>query len=231
MRSITCTLALLGSLLAASMAVAIDSPSSGEDAKGQAARFKAAIATLETAVDTQTILAAMATLREGYPSSRDVLLESMKSGSPKTLCFALQILGEKGQAKKDLSAVAERLKHKSAKVRLAAVMAIRRLGSAGYQDLVAYIPGENDANNRKMAIKTLQGWDATEAVPFLVSLLRKEKDKGVRNFLVTALEVLSRRKLGARQEAWDAHVESLASAEQAKALKSQGTPETKEKKP
>lgn len=188
------------------------------DTKEDAERLRAALLIIDRSVETKELLKAMETLRDAFPRSRDVLVECTEKGSPKSMCFALQVLGEKGEAAKDLKVVVKGLQNPKPKVRLAAVMAIRRLGMDGYKDLIAYLPRETEANNRKMAIKTLQHWNAKEAVPVLVRLLKKEKERSVRNFLVTALEALTDKKLGDDAGAWDEHLDSEATQAQAKAL-------------
>ncbi len=201
------------------------------DAKDEAERLRAALLIIDRSVETKELLKAMEALRDAFPRSRDVLVECTENGSPKSMCFALQVLGEKGEAARDLKVVVKGLKSPKSKVRLAAVMAIRRLGMDGYKDLIAYLPRETEANNRKMAIKTLQHWNAKEAVPFLVTQLKGEKEKTVRNFLVTALEALSQKKLGDDQHAWEAYVDSEAIRAQAKALVTPQEPAKEATKP
>jgi len=211
-------LQLCVSLLAASTASAQDV--AGKDKK-EAERFQSAVAVLDSSDKTQDLLEAMKTLREGFPASRSVLVESAKIGSIRVKCFAIQVLGEKGDAKNDLGVVVPALKDQTVKVRLTAVMALRRLGKEAYEHLTAYLPGEKDPNNRKMAVKTLQEWDAKESVPLLVRLLKKEKEQSVRNFIVRALEGLTKRKRGDDVAAWEAVVDDQAVQAQAKALANQ----------
>jgi hypothetical protein len=99
-------------------------------------------------------------------------------------------------------------------------MAIRRLGKeqGGLAAILEYLPAETDANNRKMAIKTLQEWRDEAALPVLVSVLKSEKEKGVRNFLSRALEVMTGENHGDDTEAWQACLERRALHEQAKSL-------------
>ena len=99
-------------------------------------------------------------------------------------------------------------------------MAIRRLGKAegGLAAILEYLPAETDPNNRKMAVKTLQEWRDPAALPVLAELLKSEKDKGVRNFLARALEVMTGENHGDDAEAWETCLERRALNEQAKSL-------------
>ncbi|MGQ9589991.1 MAG: HEAT repeat domain-containing protein [Planctomycetota bacterium] len=180
--------------------------------------YRAAARILEASTDAANLLEALDALREGLPGSREVLHQLARSGVPQARCFALRALGEKGEAEKDLPVAEAALKDPDKRVRFAAGMAMRNLGPAGLEKLLEYLPGEPDPNNRKMAVKTLQHWGDKKAVPVLVRLLKDEKDRGVRNFLVTALEVLTKRRLGEDVEAWEAHVEGLALKEQAERI-------------
>ena len=97
-------------------------------------------------------------------------------------------------------------------------MACRRLGKESCPALAEHLPKELDPNNRKMTVKALQHWSYKEAVPLLVQTLKTEKEKTVRNFIVTALEVLTGQKRGDDIAAWQAYLESAASSEQAQQL-------------
>lgn len=182
------------------------------------ARFKKAFQIIEASNKTEELVRAMATLRQGFPKSRQVIVEALKTGAPKVKCFALNVLGEYGEASRDLDVVAPLLKDEKQKVRLSAGMAIRRLGKDGYKALCEYLPGETDPNNRKMAYKTFQDWRMKEAIPLLVEMMAKEKDRFALNFAVTALEVLSGMKFGKNVEAWQSYREAQAMQEQAKAI-------------
>jgi len=205
-------------LLAVSTPSQASAAAKEEEPSKDTARFRAAIDLLETNTQAQKLVPALETLRKGFPASRELLVEAAQKGSIKVRIFALQILGEKGDAETDLEVVAAGLNDRRSKVRLAAIMAIRRLGIDGYDAIVHHIPREKVANNRKMAVKALQHWRAEEAVPFLATLLRTEEEKMVRNFIVAALESLSRRKYGDDIDAWAAYVENRLLQEQAKRL-------------
>lgn len=176
-------------------------------------RFRGAMKVIETSLDTRELVKAMAVLRDGYPRSRPLLVEAVEKGSAKTKTFAIQVLGEYGKAADDMKVVVPALKDSREKVRLAAVMAIRRLGKSGLRAMLDYLPSEQSANNRKMAIKTLQHWNDPAVCPVLVGMLRTEKDDGVRSFIVTALEYTTRKKLGGDVEAWDKYLEGKAARE------------------
>ena len=155
--------------------------------KKELERFREAAKVFEVTHEVQKLLGAMDVLRKGFPASRPVLVECVEKAPPGAKCFALQVLGEQGEAAKDLQVVSKALQDSSGRVRLAAAMAIRRLGKDGYPALKEYLLREPEHNNRKMAIKTLQQWGDRATIPFLAQLLQKEKEKTVRNFLVTAL--------------------------------------------
>lgn|SRR2546428_8491175 len=180
--------------------------------------FREAVKVFESKQDIKVVVGAMDVLRKGFPASRPVLVECLEKASPGAKCFALQVLGEQGEAAKDLQVVSKALRDSTKRVRLAAVMAIRRLGKDGFPALKAYLPSESEPNNRKMAIKTLQVWGDRAAIPLLVQLLRKEEEKTVRNFLVTALEVLSGKNLGDDLNAWETYESDQSIQEQAKIL-------------
>ncbi|MBN1442702.1 MAG: HEAT repeat domain-containing protein, partial [Planctomycetes bacterium] len=152
-------------------------------------RYRSALETLRTSTQTRELVSCMRTLEDEYPATRALLVQATTSPSSRLRAFALKILGENGSAEADLAAVSPCLKDRAVDVRLAAVMALQRLGQAspeararGYPALEAYLAGETDVNNRKMAVKTIQRWEQREAIPFLVKLLKTEKDRGVRNF-------------------------------------------------
>jgi HEAT repeat protein len=150
-----------------------------------------------------------------------VVAEAAAGGRGRARIFAVKILGERGNAKDDLAAVAAALRDRSPQVRLAAVMAVRKLGPAGFQPLVDQLAREAEPNNRKMAVKTLQEWRLKEAVPHLVKLLHKERDKGVKRFCVVALEALTGKKLGDDQAAWYGYLERLRLQEEADRLRAE----------
>ena len=183
-------------------------------------RFRAALLRIQETSNTQEILSAAAVLRKGFPSSRTALHEAATKGTAKVKAFAIRILGEEGEPEEDFEVVKAALDDADVKVRLAAVMALRRLGKgeAGLAALTAYLVREKEPNNRKMTITTFQDWREKGAMPALVSLLRAERDKGVRGFAVRTLQVLSRETIGDDVEAWEKYLERKTLAEQTKHL-------------
>lgn len=190
-----------------------------EPTEEETERFREAFRQIDATTEVPRLTAAMATLREAYPLSRAVIVEMAVAGSPKSRTFAIQILGEYGTAAEDLPVVTPALQSARAGTRLAAVMAIRKLGKEGFRALVAYLPNETVDNNKKMAIKTLQQWEDPQAMPILITLLRREKDLGVRNFLATALCVLSKEDFGQDADRWQEYWNTKQRQEQAAALK------------
>ena len=181
-------------------------------------RFRAAADVLESSTDVGTSLGALKVLRSGFPKSRPVLHECVERRSSHVKCFALEILGELGKAKEDMEVAAKGLKDTHPKVRLAAVMALQRLGKSGSKHIEGYLPGEQDPNNKKMALKTLQRYGDKAAVPVILKVLRDEKDKGVRNFAVGALEDLTLKMFGDDVKAWEEYSQELDTEEQAREL-------------
>jgi hypothetical protein len=178
-------------------------------------RFQAAFKVIETSTKTREIVEAMQVIREGFPSTRPLLHQHAAKGSVKEKCFALQVLGEQGTVEQDLEIVTSALKDPHPRTRLSAVMAVRKLGKDGLRPLLDYLPGESEANNKKMAIKTLQHWGDKAALPALVRLLKTEKDNGVREFLVTALEFITRQRFGGDAAAWETYLVNEADRQQA----------------
>ena len=177
-------------------------------------RYRAAVVVLGSSTATDDLVRAAGVLEEEFPRSRPVVLEAVRSPSSRARTFGLKILGEQGGGEDDVRVVARALTDNDVSVRLAAVMALQRLGPSGYPAMAAYLPGETRPNNRKMAVKTFERWGDQNAIPLLVGLLRKEKHDGVRNFMVTALERLSGRRLGDDIEAWDEYLLEFVPPEQ-----------------
>jgi hypothetical protein len=195
----------------------------------EAQAFRDAIQTLAESRDIGLLVESLGVLRRGFPRSRAILKECAGGPSAPARTFAVQILGEYGSADEDLPVAIEALKDSKVKVRLAGVMAVRRLGKEAKDVLPAfleYLQREPEANNRKMAIKTLQDWRAKGAMPTLVRILESEKDKTVRNFAVSALQVLSRKELGDDAPAWRKYLEDDIDQEQVKELLEHAQKET-----
>jgi HEAT repeat protein len=184
--------------------------------------LRVALDVVARSTDTAELVAAMDLLRRSFPDARPLLAEAAARGPVRLRAFAVQALGEHGAAASDLPVVAAALRDTSPQVRLAAVMAIQRLGKEGFDALIEYLPGEAVANNRKMAVKTLERWGDEAAIPYLVRLLKREKEPRVRNFIRNALQVLSKRNLGDDVEAWEAYSRQWVQREQALRLLSPG---------
>ena len=204
----------------------------GEDEKR---RFDGAISTLGTSEKSADIVAALEALRDGYPRSRPWILDAARQGpgSKRLKLYGIILLGEKGSAEKDSGVVTPALQNEHAAIRLAAVRAIERFGEVGLASLLAYLPGEENPNNRKAAIQTLARWKNPKAVPTLVEVLEKEKDAIViRQYCVPALEALTGEKLGADVDAWKRHIEEESMIRQAREIleKKQSQPEVSPRK-
>ena len=109
----------------------------------------------------------MEVLRAGFPASRAVLHRCVEKGSIKAKAFALNVLGEQGDVSKDLDICARALDEPDKRVRLAGIMAIRRLGTLGREGLAPlreHLPWETDENNLKMMIKIFQFLKDKEAM-------------------------------------------------------------------
>lgn len=226
------SLLIFGALVVSVLSLAERVPAADEAERAKLQRFRDALALLDSSDKTQDQIRAMSILRDGFPAARPVLVEGVQGESVKVKCFAIQVLGESGKAEDDLAVVTKALADTKPRVRLAAIMAIRRLGKEGYNALAEHLPRESDQNNRKMTIKTFQIWRSTDAVPLLVQSLSTEKEKGVQNFLVVALESLTERKLGSDPKAWVSYLEAIRLEQQAKALREiQVKAESKKEKP
>jgi HEAT repeat protein len=185
-------------------------PEASKEDPARIKRFREAMEVIETSTEASALVKAMEALREGYPSSRAVLVEAIEKGSVKKKTFAIHVLGEYGKAEDDMPVIVPALKHSREKVRLAAVMAIRRLGNTGLKAILDYLPGESVANNRKMAVKTLQHWKDPSACPQLIRMLKTESEEDVQRFIVTALEQITGKKLGNSPAAWEDYIDSQA---------------------
>jgi hypothetical protein len=201
-----------------------DSEESEADRRREA-EFRTAVRSIDVSTDTGTILGALEVLRDGFPESRQVLHECVAAGTVKTKAYALRLLGEVGSVEDDLDVVEEGLRDLDERVRLAAVMAIRKLGKDGLDALLACLKADRSVNNRKMAIKTLQHWAEKDCVAPLVDLLKSEKDEGVRAFGFTALRVITRMKFGDDLVAWQEYADHLAVQRQAQDLMEKGQAE------
>jgi HEAT repeat protein len=170
--------------------------------------YRAALDVLRRSSDTAKLAAALKTLGDGYPESRPALVESISKESPRVRALAIKVLGQEGEAEKDLPLITRALADRHRRVRLAAVMALERFLPASFEDLVHHIPNEKEPNNRKMAIVVLERWGNGKAIPYLVRWLELEEDAGVRKFCTRALETLTGEKLGDSARAWRDYLEA-----------------------
>lgn len=157
---------------------------------------------LRDAEDVRAALAAARVLADAFPASRPQLHRAVTRGPAITRCIALKTLGEEGEASHDLPVVLEGLKDAHQRVRAAAVLAVRHLGSDGLPALVRYLSAEPVPNNRKAAVKTLRLWRDPRSVDAVIGLLETEPNSGVRFFCVEALGELTGRHYGDDIEAW-----------------------------
>ncbi len=157
-------------------------------------------------VDDRAVAAAYRSLTKSFSAARPLLHEAVRHQNPRVRTRSLKLLGECGTPGQDLKVVADLLSDAKAQVRLAAGKALRALGPEGLPGLLSYLPGEREPSNRKMAIQTLKEWRDRRAVAPLVGLLEREPDRGVRSFIVVALEALTRQKLGADVKAWQDYI-------------------------
>ncbi len=143
--------------------------------------------------------------------SRPFLHAALSHQKPRVRALAIKLLGEVGTAGEDLEPVTSRLSDSTPQVRLASIMAMRRLGPRGAPALVDHLQREAIPNNRKMAVQTLQFWNSRGAVGPLLELQAVEKDRGVRRCIEVALESLIGRR-GRSPGAWEAHLKKMREA-------------------
>lgn len=170
-------------------------------------RFHEAIARLGSTSRMPEIKRNMEILRDGFPASRPVLVKASKGKNPRVRALAIKLLGDHGNVDDDLDAVAAGLQDDVSTVRMAAVMALRRLGKEGAPAILSLLPREREPNIRKMAVWNLKTWGDPDAIPALARSLRTERDPGVRKHTVRALRALSGRIYGDDTDAWIACAE------------------------
>lgn len=145
-------------------------------------------------------------LGEELAPARPLLHLALTHRAYRVRVMAVKLLGEKGTSAEDSKAITARLGDDHQAVRLAAVMALRALGPDGLPAIIDYLETESVPNNRKMAVKNLHHWNDQRAVAPLVDRLNREEHEGVRGFIFTALEALTRKKLGHDVVAWTAYL-------------------------
>lgn len=170
-------------------------------------RFKEAIARLGSTSRMPEIKRNMEVLRDGFPDSRPVLVAAAKRSTARVRALAIKLLGDHGNVEDDLDVVAGGLADEASSVRMAAVMALRRLGKDGAPAILGHLPREREPNIRKMAVTNLKAWGDPDAIPPLARSLRTERDRGVRKHTVRALRSLSGRIYGDDTDAWIACAE------------------------
>ena len=176
-------------------------------------KFRQAIMVLGNSTDTRRLSRATELLREGFPRTRNLISEASKKGSMRARCYAVKLLGEIGE-EEDLDTLSRALRDGAPAVRMAAVMAIRKLGPEGGEALRKHLRRETEPNIRKMLVKTFQRWGDREAIFFLVEHLSLEKHPAVRRFTVIALHILSGEKYGDNLLAWQRYVKKIRKREQ-----------------
>lgn len=186
------------------------STSEQDQKQSELERYREALEVIGTSLEIPVVVEALKVLRNGYPRSREILLEAVSARRSRTRALALRLLTEKGMVPEDLRLVRKALKDSWPAVRLAAVMAIRALGKDGYSAIETYLPHESEPNIRKMAVKTLEIWGEPDAIPFLARLLKREKNRNVRMFIVDALQELSGQELGDDLVAWESFAQGYS---------------------
>ena len=149
----------------------------------------------------------------------------MRQGSIKTRVFAIKLLGENGDAETDLPLVVTGLRDADSRVRLASILAVRKLGPEGFPAIVELLSREQRSSNLKMAIKTLQHWGKAESLEPLVRLLRRDDRTTVQNFCFTAFERTTGRRLGKDVDAWEKYLESVRLKKQAEEMVGRNRPQ------
>jgi hypothetical protein len=187
-----------------------DVPAGGKPGAGEKdpdeGKFRDAVEALGSTRDAES-RAAFSILAADLSRSRRVVHEALSHRNFRIRTLAVKLLGEKGKADEDVKAVTPLLLDEKLGVRRAAVFAVRALGPTALPELVRYLNAEPEANNRKMAVKTFQHWEDRRAIEPLVSLLGRERDSGVRNFIAVALRVLTRKDFGTDAVAWTSWME------------------------
>lgn len=157
--------------------------------------------------DPKVRMHAYRVLRRYFPACRPVVHEGLKHHDRRVRALSVKFLGEEGFSTEDWTPIVTLLRDPSPRVRLAAVMALRRLGPGDVEPLVEYLASEPVANNRKMAVRNLERWKDPEAIRGLVRRLRVEADHGVRVFITRALKALTGEDHGDDTEAWATFLE------------------------
>ncbi len=182
-------------------------------------RYEEALDQLATADDVRAMKRYLKILSDGFPASRPVLVEAARrSSSPRLRALALKLLGDHGEAKTDLEVVAEGLRDRVSSVRMAAVMALRRLGEPAFQVTLRHLPREVEPNIRKMIVRNLKILGNPAAILPLARSLRNEKHRGVRKYTVRALRSLSGETFGDDADTWVSFAEDYVDRKNAERI-------------
>ena len=189
--------------------------------------YRAVLEELNRTTEVKVVLSHLRVLEGAFPESRSVLVEGSRHSKARVRMLSVKILGEFGNVEQDLESIAKNLRDPVASVRMAAVIAIRTLGSAGIEDTAGIdamdrlLRNEFEKNIRKMAVRNLELWKDPRAVPHLVRALDREEEASVRKFIVRALERLTKKRLGDDVPAWIAcldHEHAMRMKEYGRAL-------------
>jgi HEAT repeat protein len=156
--------------------------------------------------ENRTVQQAYQYLSKNFSYARPLLYRAINHENPRVRRLSLKLLGEDGTAAVDLREIARGLKDPEDSVRLAAIMAVRALGPEGMPYMVWCLEREREPNLRKMVARTFYFWEDFRAVAPLADRLGREPNRGVRNYIVVALESLTKQKLGQDAEAWSAYL-------------------------
>lgn len=131
-------------------------------------------------------------LTEAFPESRPFVQHATRHKKRRVRMLSTRLLGEHGDFTLDGTVILDRLGDHKPKVRLLAILAIRKLGHQGVSTstidrILRYLDTETELNNKKMAVKALHYWKAEEAIKPLIRMVALEKDRGLRGFLHRAL--------------------------------------------
>ncbi len=102
-------------------------------------RYRAAVQVIGSSRDIKTVLRSLSVLRDRYPRSREILVETAMKGRRWSRAFALQILGENDVSPADLKAI------------------LKAILEGTYHDDSSHATGENGGEGTDDS-KTLSDW-------------------------------------------------------------------------
>ena len=158
--------------------------------------------------DFQVRRRAYSLLRKRFPACRPAVHLALTHLDRRVRALSVKLLGESGDATEDWTAAIGLLSDPDSRVRLASVMALRRMEPRDVEPLVEYLRSEPVANNRKMAVRNLERWKDPDAVKGLIGRLRAEEDHGVRVFVGRALKALTGQDHGDDTDAWETFLQT-----------------------